>query len=393
MFVASGLAVAGLVVFLIGDERRAFEKKERYYVVFEDVQGLTRGAPVRMGGMDVGQVASVGYGADERNSQLRVAMDIVRSEARRIREDSVATIGNKGLLGDKMVIIRVGSPDRGALPVGATLKSEAPSDLSKLTDRLGAITEKADVVMGNLEKTTETLANPEMQEDLKGAVKSLGHILRSVDEGDGYVSRLLKDPAEANRMSQAVANLDRATAQLDQLLVAATVAVTRVNQGPGFAHDILYGQGPNEAVAQVGRAAGELASTLEGVRKGNGLAHSVIYGDDASQQLIGDLDKIAHDAREIVAGVRAGKGTIGALLVDPSVYEDVKALLGNVERNKALRALVRYSIQRDEKVAPVQMVDPRPAPQSRNSGEVGPPEAPPKVGGGALGSAGRIGQQ
>jgi phospholipid/cholesterol/gamma-HCH transport system substrate-binding protein len=344
-----------------------------------------------MGGVDVGQVASVGYGADERNSQLRVAMDIVRSESRRIRQDSVATIGNKGLLGDKMVVIKVGSPDRPALLAGATVASEAPSDLSKLTDRLGAITEKADVVMGNLEKTTETLANPEMQEDLKGAVKSLGRILRTVDEGDGYVSRLLKDPAEANRMSQAVANLDRATAQLDQLLASATVAVNRVNQGPGFAHDVLYGEGPNEAVAQIGRAAGELATTLEGVRKGNGLAHSVVYGDDATQQLIGDLDKIAHDAREIVAGVRAGKGTIGALLVDPSVYEDVKALLGNVERNKALRALVRYSIQRDEKVAPVQMVDPRPGPG--NGREMGPAEAPAKAGRGALGATGRIGEQ
>jgi phospholipid/cholesterol/gamma-HCH transport system substrate-binding protein len=391
IFVAAGLAVVGLVVFMIGDERRAFEKKDRYYVVFDDVQGLTRGAPVRMGGVDVGQVASVGYGADERNSQLRVAMDIVRSESRRIREDSVATIGNKGLLGDKMVVVKVGSPDRPQMLAGATVKSEAPSDLSKLTDRLSAITEKADVVMGNLEKTTDTLANPEMQQDLKGAVKSLGRILRTVDEGDGYVSRLLRDPAEANRMSQAVANLDRATAQLDLLLASATVAVNRVNQGPGFAHDMLYGQGPNEAVAQIGRAAGELATTLEGVRKGNGLAHSVVYGDDATQQLIGDLDKIAHDAREIVAGVRAGKGTIGALLVDPSVYEDVKVLLGNVERNKALRALVRYSIQRDEKVAPVQMVDPRPGPQIR--GEVGPAEPPAKAGGGSLGTAGRIGEQ
>jgi phospholipid/cholesterol/gamma-HCH transport system substrate-binding protein len=46
--------------------------------------------------------------------------------------------------------------------------------------------------------------------------------------------------------------------------------------------------------------------------------------------------------------VRAGKGTVGALLVDPSVYEDLKMVLGNVERNRALRALVRYSIKKDE---------------------------------------------
>ena len=57
---------------------------------------------------------------------------------------------------------------------------------------------------------------------------------------------------------------------------------------------------------------------------------------------------MSDDLRQIVADLRAGKGTLGALLVDPSVYEDLKMVLGNVERNKALRALVRYSIRRDE---------------------------------------------
>jgi phospholipid/cholesterol/gamma-HCH transport system substrate-binding protein len=54
------------------------------------------------------------------------------------------------------------------------------------------------------------------------------------------------------------------------------------------------------------------------------------------------------DLRTIVANVKAGKGTVGALLVDPSVYEDIKAVIGNVERNQVLRAIVRYSIKQDE---------------------------------------------
>jgi len=50
----------------------------------------------------------------------------------------------------------------------------------------------------------------------------------------------------------------------------------------------------------------------------------------------------------MMANLEKGRGTVGGLMVDPSVYEDLKVLLGNVERNKALRALVRYSIRRDE---------------------------------------------
>jgi hypothetical protein len=52
--------------------------------------------------------------------------------------------------------------------------------------------------------------------------------------------------------------------------------------------------------------------------------------------------------RDILANIQAGRGTVGALLTDPSLYEDMKTLVGNVQRNEILRALVRYSIRADE---------------------------------------------
>jgi hypothetical protein len=63
--------------------------------------------------------------------------------------------------------------------------------------------------------------------------------------------------------------------------------------------------------------------------------------------------------RAMLSDMRQGKGTLGALLVDPSVYEDLKMLLGNVQRNQTLRALVRYSIQRDDGTPGVEVRDPR----------------------------------
>jgi phospholipid/cholesterol/gamma-HCH transport system substrate-binding protein len=104
------------------------------------------------------------------------------------------------------------------------------------------------------------------------------------------------------------------------------------------------------------------------VREGNGPAKSLLYGDDRSQELMGNLNAMSRDLRQIVANVKAGKGTVGALLVDPSVYEDIKLVLGNVDRNKALRALVRYSIKQDERTPKVQNVDPTPAPAAPAKG-------------------------
>jgi len=54
-----------------------------------------------------------------------------------------------------------------------------------------------------------------------------------------------------------------------------------------------------------------------------------------------NLNQVSGDLKQMLTDMRAGKGTLGALLVDPSVYEDLKLMLGNVERNRTLRALVR----------------------------------------------------
>ena len=122
-----------------------------------------------------------------------------------------------------------------------------------------------------------------------------------------------------------------------------------VKNGPGLAHALIY---DGEISKNAAGAVAEVHKDLEAIRTGNGLAHSLVYGDDSTQHVMGNVNAMSDDLRAIVHDVRQGKGTLGALLVDPSVYEDIRALVGNVERNEVLRALVRYSIKADEGKAP-----------------------------------------
>jgi phospholipid/cholesterol/gamma-HCH transport system substrate-binding protein len=165
-FVFGGLVVAGAVVFLIGDERRMFESKVDYHAVFDDVQGLKPGSPVRMGGVDVGRVANVGYGANAKDIRLHVRLEIVESESVRIREDSVTTIDNKGLLGDKMVVIKVGSPSKPPISSGGNLPTQESRDFDEMLDRVTSISLKAEKVMTNLEQTTGTFADEGFRDDM-----------------------------------------------------------------------------------------------------------------------------------------------------------------------------------------------------------------------------------
>ena len=124
-FVLAGLAAMAIVIFLIGDERGLFNRKQEFRIVFDDVEGLKRGSPVQMGGIDVGSVSGIRYSEDPNDPRLYVVILVSADEARRIRVDSAASISPKGLLGDKMLTITVGSADQAAVEAAKT-QAEVP---------------------------------------------------------------------------------------------------------------------------------------------------------------------------------------------------------------------------------------------------------------------------
>lgn len=348
-FVLGALLMLGGVIFLIGSEAQLFAGHRDVVAKFKNVQGLSRGSVVRMGGVDIGRVVDVRYASDANDDTIFVKMSVVESEARRIRTDSVASVEGKGLLGDKMIEITVGSDASPALPLEQPVRTSESKDLAEIVNDLKAAAAGAERVIQNLEVTTKSFADETFHEDVKKSVAHVESILGSMERGDGYIGRLLHDQAEAERLSATVEALRRSGGELEQLLAGLNRVVRRVETGPGFAHELLYEAGGTKAIAQIGVAAEEVGLAVKGLREGSSLAHEVLYGKD-SGQIVNNLNQTTADMRDVVRGIKDGKGTMGALLVDPSLYEDMKVLLGNVGRNRTLRALVRYSIARDESV-------------------------------------------
>ncbi|MFO0548256.1 MAG: MlaD family protein [Polyangiaceae bacterium] len=355
LFVLLGLVFGGAVIFLIGEERNLFASSVEFKTSFTDVQGLKAGAPVRLGGLDVGQVSSVGYNPnDPSDTTVYVTFWIKRSEAPRIRDDTHAKLANKGLLGDKMLELTVGSGDR--LSPGSALVGDPPSDLM---GQVGDMAGKADKVLDNVERATRPLADEKLHKDIQSSVAAVNTILTEIAHGDGYPNRLLTDKEEADRISNVIKNLEKTTDESTNLVKDVRGVVARVQYGPGFAHDVLYGDGP-KGLAEFQSAANEVALMLRGVREGDSILHDVMYGGSKDgSQIVANLTDITGDIKAIVADVRAGKGTLGGLLVDPSIYEDVKIVLGNVQRNDVLRSLVRYSITQDQPKPEVTVAGPK----------------------------------
>ncbi len=62
-------------------------------------------------------------------------------------------------------------------------------------------------------------------------------------------------------------------------------------------------------------------------------------------EIASELRTASKEIREITQKINRGEGTIGALVTDPSLYEDVRRLFGKLERNRLLRSIIRSRIR------------------------------------------------
>jgi phospholipid/cholesterol/gamma-HCH transport system substrate-binding protein len=81
------------------------------------------------------------------------------------------------------------------------------------------------------------------------------------------------------------------------------------------------------------------------VRGGKGLLHAILY-DPAGGELVNNLSSAAKSADNIVKKVERGEGTLGGIINDPTVYEDLKVILGGAKRSTIIKALIRYTIKK-----------------------------------------------
>jgi phospholipid/cholesterol/gamma-HCH transport system substrate-binding protein len=337
VFVLSGLILLGIAVFMIGDNRNLWDPKIRYQAAFFDVAGLKPGAPVRMGGVDVGTVVGVAHGDKVEDTRVYVTLSVTKREAVRVREDTVGRVVNKGLLGDKM--IELSSDGRGPeLGAGKMLKTEEPVDFGKYVAKFDEIATKASKAVDNIEQGTRPLADPQFAEDLKKVLHNAREVTDGLAHSDSVLHRVIMDPHEGQKFDAMLNNMQLATNDLQDM-------TSHLRKGPGLAHAIVY---DGQMTSDVAGSLAEVHKDLRQIREGNGLVHTLVYGDTDTQHLMTNVNAMSDDLREVVHGLKTGKGTLGALLVDPSVYEDIKSIVGNVERNQVLRALVRYSIKADE---------------------------------------------
>jgi phospholipid/cholesterol/gamma-HCH transport system substrate-binding protein len=195
LFIAGGLALFIIAIFLIGKQKNLFDPVFKLTTTFYNVSGLQVGSNVRFSGINVGTVDNISIIND---STVRVDMLIKKSVQKFIKTDCEAGIGSAGIIGDRILILTQGSSDAPMIKDGQNIESKEPTE--------------TDAIMASLKVTADNAAIISDQ---------LAEIMGKVNNGNGTLWKLIQDSTMANNISQTIVSLKRSSKGLDENMNAA----------------------------------------------------------------------------------------------------------------------------------------------------------------------------
>ena len=90
------------------------------------------------------------------------------------------------------------------------------------------------------------------------------------------------------------------------------------------------------------------------VAEGEGILHTLIYERPRDQDMVNQLVTAGTRLNSILGKIDAGDGTLGLLVNDPSLYEDLTTLLGGAQRSLVIRSMVRMAVDSADDEAPAE---------------------------------------
>lgn len=238
IFLGSTLLVIG--IFLLGNKDQLFASTFTVKAYFETIEGLRNGASVRFGGINVGAVKEIKI-LDDASGRVEVSMRIKTDIKRFIRKNSVATIETEGLVGNKIVMLTMGSENFEPIADGGVIQSREPLGFAAV-----------------IEETQGILAYT------KEMTKNLSDIMERINRGEGTIGKILTD----DELYYAATKL---TKSADKSLVNLTDDMKDVLE----LFDKL-GSGVENVVNNVNKVVADIDSLMIGVQEGKGLMGSLL---------------------------------------------------------------------------------------------------------------------
>jgi len=200
IFVLAGLAILIFFSLRIGSLHMPSEQAGyRISTFFETTAGLDSKAAVRYAGIQVGEVESIALTGSRAKVTMRIQPGV------EINKDATAELGTLGLLGERYLMIRSGTPGSPLVQDGDTIKAHDPVSFDQI---LTSVNEVSDDVKAITASVRDSVATEQGEETLRGILENLDELTAS-----------LRDLVIANRqqMDSVIQNIEQLTDDLQQI--------------------------------------------------------------------------------------------------------------------------------------------------------------------------------
>ncbi|NDA68977.1 MAG: MCE family protein, partial [Verrucomicrobia bacterium] len=273
-----------------------------------DGEELKIGDAVKMAGVPIGKVEKIGF----EQGKVKVTMKLDREAE--VKTDAKATIRFAGLMGQNFVSINLGTP---------TVPNLAPDSVIQTVEQadLAAIMQKLDHAAAGVEKLAQSFSGDSIQnilgpmtdflkdfkENKSPKITAILGNLQSVSDriakGEGTIGKLLSDDALYKSTLKTVDTLNKTAADAQGLVTDAKGAIGEVK---GFMTEAKGSLGDVKLALGDARRALTNASDTMLVAKGT--------------------------LTDVRADLQAGKGTLGKLLKDETLYKESALTMTNLRQ-------------------------------------------------------------
>jgi phospholipid/cholesterol/gamma-HCH transport system substrate-binding protein len=286
-FVMVSLTALFIMVLIIARQEGLFQSYVGYQVAFKNVSGLKPGSEVLLAGVAVGSVKDI---IIEPAGKTKVTFNVISRYSDQIREDSQASIGFMGLLGDKSLDLSVGSPGKAAIPPNGPVASIEPLDMTQLLTKAGPSLENLQKLLDNLASISDTLVSKEG--GMRKSFDQLDEIVSKVNQGQGTLGLFVNDPKLYHEANATMSSVRKVFADVEQRKGAMGTLIydpkfkAQMEQAMGSIKDGLA------PLPEISKKLDELMSKLN--QAGKGLPELMTSG----ATMVNDVDKTAKAAQK-----------------------------------------------------------------------------------------------
>jgi len=317
----------GVLILLMSGTGGWFTKKIALKSYFDNASGLREGAPVRLSGVDIGNVTGIRVVSNQPLTPVEVTMKVNTKYQFALRKDSVTALSTAGVLGETYVDIDSGQAKGPLAQNGDTLATRDHPDFNDVVrasqgtlQNMDALLKRLDRILAFVESGQGSIGkliyDPSLYDKFAATVNDFQGVVDEVKNGKGSIGQLI---ASNDAYNKAMDSLNKLNTIIDEL-----------QQGKGTAGKLLKDptlyNNANQTIANVKLMTDDLNA-------GKGPAGKLLK----DQEFADKLQTTMNNVNALVASLQAGEGTAGQLLKNPSLYNNSDQML--IETRALVKAI------------------------------------------------------